>query len=246
MSIPALPGFSPPASHGLRSVPLVAARGLLWLRPDGGGPALPAFAAEDDPRLRKLNVGPYDVATSAPRLVENFLDMAHFGFVHDGWLGDAAHAEVAPYTVEVDAASGLHAQGCRAWQPQSHQAATDGRWVDYAYRVPAPFAAVLEKAPVGLGGYRESYAMCICPVDGEHSRVWFRMAAADHASSDEALRQFQHAIFTQDQPVLESQTPRLLPISAAQAGLEVHCAADRSAMAYRRYLTLLNITVGVC
>ena len=43
----------------------------------------PVFGAEDEPRLRKVNCGPYDVATSAPRIVENFLDMAHFGYVHE-------------------------------------------------------------------------------------------------------------------------------------------------------------------
>src|SRR5256885_16533311 len=49
--------------------------------------ALPAFEAEADAHLRKLNCGPYDVAASAPRIIENFLDMSHFGFVHEGWLG---------------------------------------------------------------------------------------------------------------------------------------------------------------
>ena len=51
-------------------------------------------------KLRKLNVGPYDVATSAPRIVENFLDLAHFGFVHEGWLGDRAHVALDDYRVQ--------------------------------------------------------------------------------------------------------------------------------------------------
>jgi phenylpropionate dioxygenase-like ring-hydroxylating dioxygenase large terminal subunit len=49
----------------------------------------------------------------------------------------------------------------------------------------------------------------------ETSRVWFRLAVADFASPDEKLRDFQHTIFTQDQPVLESQRPKRLPLDRA-------------------------------
>ena len=246
LSVPAVPGFVPPAGHGLNSLPLVECHGLLWLRPDGGAPQLPHFAAESDERLRKLTVGPYRVQASAPRVVENFLDLAHFGTVHEGWLGDAEHLAVPPYQVSVSAEQGLLATGCRAWQPRSHLSAQGGAWVDYDYRVPAPYTAVLEKAPEQAGGWRESIALFIAPESPSCSQVWFRLAVPDFESSDEALRAFQHTIFTQDQPVLESQQPKLLPISPEAAAQEVHCAADRSAMAYRRYLSLLNITFGVC
>jgi len=60
----------------------------------------PAFEAENNTNMRKFNSGPYDVATSAPRIVENFLDMSHFSFVHDGWLGDSAHTEIPDLELE--------------------------------------------------------------------------------------------------------------------------------------------------
>ncbi|MFZ2986789.1 Rieske 2Fe-2S domain-containing protein [Ideonella sp.] len=252
--VPALPGWQPPASHGLATRPLTAAHGLLWLQPQGDVQALPtadgkAFAAEDDARLRKLLVGPCEVATSAPRIVENFLDLAHFSTVHAGWLGDADHAEVPAYTVQINLADsaqpGVLATGCQAWQPQSNRLSTEGSWVDYDYRVPAPFCAVLEKAPQAQGGYRESIALFICPQDEEHCRVWFRMAVPDFASTDEELAAFQMTIFLQDQPVLESQRPRRLPLTDAAPVQEVHCAADRTAMAYRRYLREQGVSFGV-
>ena len=68
----------------------------MWLQFEADA-ALPRFDGEGDPKLRKLNVGPYDVATGVPRIVENFLDLAHFGFVHEGWLGDRAHTALADY-----------------------------------------------------------------------------------------------------------------------------------------------------
>lgn len=245
--IPALPQFEPTVSHRARVFVATLAYGLVWVKLDpAGAPSSPAagapppFAAEGDPRLRKLLVGPYDVATSAPRIVENFLDLAHFGFVHEGVLGDRAHTEVAPYRLTADA-NGLLATGCLAWQPQANRRAGGGAWVAYEYAVPAPYTAVLTKVPEAQDGQRESIALFVCPVEPERSRVWFRMAGADFDSSDEELRAFQHRIFTQDQPVLESQRPKRLPLAAG----EVHNAADRSAVAYRRWLGELKIGFGV-
>lgn len=239
VSIPALPGFVPPASHGLATHRLNEAHGLLWLHLDAEA-ALPRFDAERDPKLRQLNVGPYDVAASAPRIVENFLDLAHFGFVHEGWLGDRAHAQLDDYRVE-PTPTGFVASGCRAWQPKSNRLSSEGSWVDYRYEVTSPWSAVLTKLPEKQGGYRDEIALFVCPVDEESSRVWFRMALTDVDSSDAQIRAFQHTIFTQDQPVLESQRPKRLPLSTG----EVHCAADRSSAAYRRFLRETGVTFGV-
>ena len=238
--IPALPDFTPPATHAVATFGVIEAHGLLWLQLDAQATS-PRFDAEVDSKLRKLNVGPYDVATSAPRIVENFLDLAHFGFVHEGWLGDRAHVALDSYHVDATP-TGFVASGCRAWQPQSNRLSTEGSWVDYRYELTAPCSAVLTKLPQAQGGYRDEIALFVCPVDEESSRVWFRVALTDHDSSDDEIRAFQHAIFTQDQPVLESQRPRRLPLT----GGEVHCAADRSSAAYRRFLIETGITFGTC
>ena len=239
--IPALPHFTPPPSHRATGHAATLAYGLVWVRLGAAGTgAPPPFEAEADNRLRKVLVGPYDVATSAPRIVENFLDLAHFGFVHEGGLGDREHTELPDYDVKVSA-EGLLATGCMAWQPQSNRLSTGGSWVAYEYEVRSPFTSVLSKAPEQQGGFRESIALFVCPAEPERSRVWFRMAGPDFESTDAELRTFQHRIFMQDQPVLESQRPKRLPLS----GREVHSAADRSSTAYRRWLRELKIGFGV-
>lgn len=250
VAIPALPGFVPPSGHRAIVHACTERHGLVWVRlAEDGEAALPAFAAEAEPRLRKVNCGPYDVASSAPRIVENFLDMAHFGFVHADWLGDRDHAAVPAYTVE-DRPTGFLATGCLAWQPKSSVHAQAGAMVEYTYEVTGPYAAVLTKVPdpatVALADFRESIALFVCPVTPESSRVWFRLAMNDFDSPDAALQAFQHTIFTQDQPVLESQRPRRLPISAEAPVQELHCAADRSAVAYRRHLRALGVRFGTC
>ena len=242
VAIPALPAFEPPATHRACAHEACEAYGLVWVRLEPGTSPRPSFDAEGDPRLRKLLCGPYDVATSAPRIVENFLDMAHFGFVHEGWLGDRAHVALDDYRVE-PSADGFVATQCRAWQPQSNRLAAEGTMVDYRYALSAPYTAVLTKLPRAQDGYRDEIALFVCPVSPESSRVWFRLAVTDFDSSDAQLRAFQHTIFTQDQPVLESQRPRRLPLGA---GAELHCAADRSSAAYRRLLRERGYTFGTC
>ncbi len=241
MVIPALPAFTPPPGHRACTFEANEAHGLVWVRLERGDTDIPAFEAEHDPHLRKLLCGPYLVATSAPRIVENFLDMAHFGFVHEGWLGDRAHTALADYRVESTPA-GFVASGCQAWQPQSNALSEQGSLVDYRYELTSPFSAVLTKLPQAQGGYRDEIGLFVCPQEPEQSVVWFRLAVTDHASSDAELRAFQHTIFTQDQPILESQSPKRLP---ARTG-ELHCAADRASAAYRRVLLERGITFGVC
>lgn len=250
VEVPALPGFMPPATHRATVHDAVERYGLVWVRLAAVGDAEPpAFAAEYEPRLRKLNCGPYDVATSAPRIVENFLDMAHFGFVHEGWLGDRGHTALADYRVD-PTPGGFIASGCKAWQPKSSVHAQGGADVEYTYEVNAPYTAVLSKVPdaasVALADFRESIALFICPLTPETSRVWFRLGVNDFESSDATLQAFQHTIFMQDQPVLESQSPKCLPISDQAPVQELHCAADRSAAAYRRSLRERGITFGTC
>ncbi|HPW07934.1 MAG TPA: aromatic ring-hydroxylating dioxygenase subunit alpha [Burkholderiaceae bacterium] len=249
--VPALPTFVSPASHAARTHEACEQYGLVWVRlVPGTESSVPVFIAESDAQLRKLNCGPYDVATSAPRLIENFLDMAHFGFVHEGWLGMREATAIDDYQVQ-PTPHGLLATQCRAWQPQSNVHSTAPAQVEYTYEVTGPYAAVLTKVPdpasvashVVQGLFRESIAMFICPLGAETSRVWFRLAMADFASPDEKLRTFQHTIFMQDKPVLESQTPRRLPLDLRA---ELHTAADKASSAYRRHLRNLGITFGVC
>jgi phenylpropionate dioxygenase-like ring-hydroxylating dioxygenase large terminal subunit len=247
--VPALPEFVPPAVHATKTYFCREQYGLVWVRMaashDAVTPALPLFEAESDDQLRKVNCGPYDVATSAPRIVENFLDMAHFAFVHEHWLGSRDAAQIADYQVQ-SMATGIRATGCMAIQPKSNLHSTTAAQVEYGYEVTAPYAAVLTKLPdassVTLTGYRESIALFIGPMGQERSRVWFRLAVADFQSLDDTLRDFQHTIFTQDQPVLESQTPKRLPLDLRA---EAHTAADKASSAYRRYLSQQSITFGV-
>jgi phenylpropionate dioxygenase-like ring-hydroxylating dioxygenase large terminal subunit len=218
--------------------------GLVWVCLGAAGGAPPPLPEYADPALRKVFCGPYDVRSSAPRIVENFLDMAHFAFVHEGILGEQQRAAIADYTVEkfddAEYGRGVRAVQCRAWQPQASKAASGGAEIDYTYRVPRPLTAVLTKQ--SAGGVREAISLHLQPLTETSTRVWIILALDDFISSEAALRQFQDTIFLQDQPILESQRPQRLPLIP---GAEVSVLCDRMSLAYRAYLKESGLRYGV-
>jgi phenylpropionate dioxygenase-like ring-hydroxylating dioxygenase large terminal subunit len=72
--------------------------------------------------------------------------------------------------------------------------------------------------------------------------VWLVMAMTNFEQDEATLREFQDRIFLQDRPILESQTPRRLPLAP---GTESPVRADRMSLAYRRYLRELGLRYGV-
>jgi phenylpropionate dioxygenase-like ring-hydroxylating dioxygenase large terminal subunit len=241
--IPAHPAALPKAQVAVYRV--VEQYGLAWVclgaPVQAGPPAFPEFA---DDGLRKVWCGPYDVRSSGPRIVENFLDMAHFAFVHEGILGDRDQAAIPDYTVEdfndAEYGSGVWARQCYAFQPQASRAATGGADIAYTYRVVRPLTAILTKhAPDAL---REAIALLAQPLTATTTRVWIILALNDFTATDAALRDFQDTIFLQDLPILESQSPARLPLAP---GAEVSVACDRMSLAYRRYLKQLDLHYGV-
>ncbi|NBX61275.1 MAG: aromatic ring-hydroxylating dioxygenase subunit alpha [Betaproteobacteria bacterium] len=247
--VPALPHFKPGPAQQAKAVAVQERMGLVWVCLDAANAEQaiwPVFAAEWNAGMRKFNAGPYDVATSAPRIVENFLDMSHFSFVHDGWLGQAGFSEI-PDIQLTDSEMGFKVSNAQVWQPNTSALSTEGGMVSYTYEVNHPYSAVLTKIPDAQSGvppgYEESIVLLIQPQTTDSCRVWFRMAVSDLEADVEDVLAFQDKIFSQDKPVLESQKPRLLPL---QTGAESNVASDKASVAYRRFLQKLAVTFGVC
>src|SRR5271156_5183200 len=105
---------------------------------------IPEFAEADRRNLNAASVGLY---CSAPRAVENFLDLGHFAFVHTNYLGVEPHTEIKPYKVEITAERGeIIATRWLAYQPIASLVATEGYEVEYIYRVQHPYCAILYKS----------------------------------------------------------------------------------------------------
>ncbi len=235
--IPAHPSQPPPMRARVTAYHVKERYGLVWACLGSPAKDVPVFTEWDDDSYRKVLAGPYLFKAQGPRVVENFLDVGHFPFVHAGFLGDPGHTEVGDYEV-VSTPDGIEARDIAVWQPDPDGTGQSAE-VKYTYRVLRPLTAYFLKSH---GDQRFSIFSCATPVDERESVAWMIMAL-NYASdtSDEQLRNFQDVVASQDIPIVESQRPELLPLDL-QA--ELHLRSDRTAVAYRQWLTKIGLKYG--
>jgi phenylpropionate dioxygenase-like ring-hydroxylating dioxygenase large terminal subunit len=196
----------------------------------------------DEPDRRAVYCGSVRVRASGLRLIENFLDLAHFPFVHSDILGVEERPEVAKYDVEqrrdVDE---LWATKCEFFQPKAAASADGGQMSKYMYRVVTPFNVMLYKTAPTAPDRWDVIALFVQPVEEDVSIAHPFMLVIDETTSDAELIGFQQMIFLQDKIVLENQRPILLPL---QPGRETPTRADLSSVLYRRWLKEKQLTYG--
>ncbi len=107
----------------------------------------------------------------------------------------------------------------------------------YAYRFTYPFASALKiSAPDG----RDLHIFdAVCPVAPARSRIFIRLAKNYELDEPmDALVEFQEAVNEEDRRVVESQTPKMVPLDPR---LEAHVRADAWSLAYRKGFTKLGL-----
>ena len=227
----------------LDRLPAITAYGFIWT--SLGNPPkelfpIPEYAESD---RRKLNAATLGVNVSAPRAIENFLDMGHFPYVHTDILGAEPHTEVKEYDVDISIdRDEILATRCRFFQPMASTASTGGADVDYIYRVPHPYCSVLYKSSPLDESRLDVIAVFLQPIDQEHIRAHMMLCILDEDNEDKVIKAFQQTIFGQDKPILENQFPKRLPLDPRA---ETPIRADKSAIAYRRWLSQKGVTYGV-
>jgi phenylpropionate dioxygenase-like ring-hydroxylating dioxygenase large terminal subunit len=216
--------------------------GCLWTTL--GAPAtdlLPVPEADETDR-RVIVCGTISVKTSGLRIVENFLDMAHFPFVHTDILGAEPHTEVMQYTTEIRRdVDEVWATNCQFFQPQAALSATGGIMTQYMYRVANPFATILYKTCPNAANRWDVICLFVQPLDPDRCRAHPIMFLIDDTSDLTDLIHFQQLIFLQDRIILENQRPALLPL---EPRAEIPTRADATSIAYRRWLKEKGVTYG--
>jgi phenylpropionate dioxygenase-like ring-hydroxylating dioxygenase large terminal subunit len=199
--------------------------------------SIPEYA---EPDRRNMNGGSLAVQVSAPRVVENFLDLGHFAMVHTGYLGIEPHTEIKPYKVTVRPHEIL-ATECMVFQPLAALSAKSGQDVEYTYRVPHPYCAVLYKSCALDTSRRDVIGIFVQPVTEVSCIAHMFLSMLDTDNSDADMKAWQQVIFGQDKPILENQIPARLPLSPTA---EVSIRADATSAAYRRWLYDTNVRYG--
>ncbi len=233
---PAHPNQKPPATACVKVYQVQEKYGWVWVSLGNPSHDIAPFPQWEDQAFHKVNCGPYSFHASGPRAIENFLDVTHFPFVHQGLLGDPAHPEVNDYEVETTA-QGVTARDISVWQPDPDGTGRGAR-VTYTYKVLRPLTAYFVKSSTGP---RFAMYFTITPVAERSSIAWMYVAMDYGNLTDDQVRQFQDDIIKQDIPIVESQRPELLPLDL-QA--ELHLRSDRTAIAYRKWLRELGLTFG--
>ncbi len=238
--IPAQPGISPPSKARAETFAVRERNGLVWVSLGNPVSDPPTFPLAEEPGIRIVPAGPYRFRALGPRVIENFLDVAHLGFVHAGLLGDPARGQIDDYEVTPGdgPARGPEALDIPIWQPNPD--GTGGAaLVHYHYQVPAPLTAAFVKSH---GSQRFGILIQAAPIDAEHTESRLLMCMNyGHEVPDSELVRFQDLVTEQDRAVVESQRPELLPLDL-QA--ELHLRSDRMAIAYRKWLRTLGISYG--
>lgn len=216
--------------------------GLIWVALEDPVTPPPQFPAWADDRFRAVVCPPYDWNCHASRRVENFLDFAHFAWVHPGTLGDRDHPEVPDHEVSIDIDVLKIAQPRP--EPRNDSVKTggldadaehteDGRVMSMMYyEAFAPLAAHLRQE---LPGQRE-YAVFLSasPIDDHTTRTFWHVARTyDLDQGDETFIKFQQDVVEQDRAIVESQRPEKIP---PEVVAELHVRDDKVSLAWRRLI----------
>lgn len=212
--------------------------GWIWVCLEPGEQKIPNFKESSDSTYRLIPCPPYPYRSTAQRFMENFQDVPHFPFVHEGYLGTREHTEMADYDVTVEA-DGLHARDIKF-----HQANPDGTGRSalshYNYHVMRPLTARFDKQ---TGDGEIFSVIChITPHSLTESTIWMIMAMNyGFDTPAEEIVEFQNMIAGQDIPIVESQRPELVPLDLTA---ELSMRPDKLSIAYRKWMKELGVTYG--
>lgn len=237
VEIPSMPGAPIPSAACTPAFRAEERHGLVWvLLDDRLDPPIPPCPMADEPSLRALTPEPYTWPVGAPRRVENFVDLAHFAFVHDGSLG--SRDEPVPPLPEIERVGG---ELSFRYDPPEVDTEATAMFGASDYRVPMPLTVNI--AFHMAGGVRRDLWMTASPVDLATTRCFWMMGRSDEldAAHDAEHLAFQQQVLDEDEPVVCSQNPPEMDLTP---GVEISVRTDKVSIAYRRWLGELLAAVG--
>lgn len=217
--------------------------GLVWVCLDAT-----AAATRNPPEVPKatedgwwLYAGaPPTWACQAPRMIENFLDLAHFGAIHSANFGNPDVHEVAPYRPVTNSAENAITFEVDYLARYRWATEEDGkpavRPIHYRYRCDLPFAAWIETNVQDTPPY---YTFAVCqPVSVDETKIYWMTTFPDEVQhTPEELDNGFLPFFAEDQVIVEQQRPEWLPLDVSD---EVQLPFDKISVAYRRALAELG------
>lgn len=243
-AVPAQPDLVIPKKLCLTTFPTIERYGLIWtcLAPDPEHPhTLPVWPELEDKTFRMMHDSPPEWDVTPGRLLENFIDVGHFAWIHTGTFGDRECPEVTPYEV-VHTPQGLHVEyPYLASNPVASGLVGDAenptilRWMIYDLHLPLACRLTIQ--------YPDNQRHCIfnapTPISKKKTRIFFFIARNfDHHIPARQLLDWENSILAEDRPIVENQRPEELPLDLTE---EFHIRSDRFATAFRTALGDLGL-----
>jgi vanillate O-demethylase monooxygenase subunit len=199
----------------------------MWVCLDVPRAEIAVFPEYDDGSYRTFITESEEWAASAARLIENFVDTAHFAWVHPGLLGQRDKPLVPPITVrqtngriEVELAMEVGTSVHRG---------TSVVWDE----ITLPFT-VRQVRTDPDGGHHVVFLAVSPTTDKTLRRFVYKMRDYDLSAPDDRFIEKSNTVATQDRAIVEQQRPEELPVDLAE---EMHVRGpDDPAVVYRRML----------
>jgi phenylpropionate dioxygenase-like ring-hydroxylating dioxygenase large terminal subunit len=216
--------------------------GIIWVCVGNPAVGIPTFPEWNDDTYRHVPCPAYTWQTSAPRMVENFTDFGHLGYLHDGLLGTKDDLVVPSHRVRRDGYELHYELSMQVPNTNDRWAVTDiggdrGQQRN-VYILSLPHAIWLQCTYLDTGRHRTLFFVAQPHSSTSSTGYCYQSRDFDLAGSDEPYAAFQEFLAEQDRIVVESQRPGELPLDLSA---ELHLGFDRVAIAYRRALADLGI-----
>ena len=238
VKIPSQPDIKIPKKACVKNYKVIEKMNMVWINLSKEANDFVNIKEFNESNFNHVASGPYIMNASAPRAIENFLDVAHFPFVHENHLGVKDKPMIDDYDV-VSSNKGIHASNVKIFQPNPDGTNKSGE-VIYDYHVHSPFVASLGKDV--SKNERFVLVFYVTPISETESMIYTLTLMNFGKLDDKIVRDYQDFITAQDVPIVESQRPELLPMDLQE---ELSIRSDKISIAYRRYLKKMNISFGV-
>lgn len=228
-------GVPPPPRAHLEPFGCEERYGLVWVCLGTPAAPIPTIIQEQDPTFRRINT-PVEVwRVSATRMVDNFLDITHFPFVHVGTFGRAQDTQVPRFELQA-LDNEFHGYRYEVMANNTTGALVSGQQAQVVHRAMSsgfnlPF--VVRSTICYDSGLEHILLLLSTPIDDVTSYFTFVVWRNDDFSvSAEEIIRFDLAIGAEDKLMLE-QLDGVLPLDQTTL---VSVQADKCSVEWRRQL----------
>jgi vanillate O-demethylase monooxygenase subunit len=213
--------------------------GMVFVAPETSLTPVPSIAAALDSSFMRGDLPVIETRASAGLLADNFLDMAHFPFIHAKTFGADEAREVPNYSVQRSGYT-FEAEYEHDFAHREDPGVAAGlrplmQRRRLTYRYTAPFHLELAIDFLDSGG-SNIIGFFMTPIDDERVRIYSSLWRDDLEGSEERMREaiaFEMAVVSEDLQLQSRYGDLSLPLDITS---ELHTRADKTTVELRRVL----------